>query len=299
MAGIEDIFLAYANFSLRDKPENFYKIFKQIEHYFFIDPIAKIKGLSPWIVKNLIKEILRFAKSESDDRGRIVSLPVLDTDRRQSDKTNLDIACDRNAFKIACEAVYGYRDSYCEDECFWKYRSKIFGKKLFSGPNRLKCYECGQLAFIHMLSDLVQGKEYDDMFDFVRLLNILPLHIGSRVVFASEGSPFQQKLIREIVLEPDPVFGLGKGRFGNCKFMLQDFLERIISYSLTEFLLNANNRRKLKRCPVCGSFFIAGDIRKVHCSKECAKVYKRNYQKTWMRERRDPKSPKFDDSYVG
>jgi hypothetical protein len=290
-SGIESIFLAYANHSLRDNPENFYKIFEQIEHYFFIDPIAKVKGLSPRLVKTLVKQILRFVKSESDDRGRIVSLPKLDTDREPFD------AFDKNTFEIACEAVYAYRDNYCEDECFWKYRSKIFGKKLFSGPNRLKCYECGQLAFIHMLSDLVQGKEYDDMFDFVRLLNILPLHIGSRVVSASEGSPFQLKLIRDIVLEPDPVFGLGKGRFGNCKFMLQDFLEKIISYSLTEFLIN-NDRRKLKRCPVCGSFFIAGNIRKVHCSKECAKIYKRNYQKTWMQKRRDPESPKYNPKYI-
>ena len=127
-----------------------------------------------------------------------------------------------------------------------------------------------------MLSDLVHGKEYDDMFDFVRLLNILPLHIGSRVVSASERSPFQLKLIRDIVLEPDPVFGLGKGRFGNCKFMLQDFLERMISYSLTEFLIN-NDRRKLKRCPFCDTFFIAKDIKRkrYYDNKECEKKYQK------------------------
>lgn len=276
---IESIFLAYANLSLRDNPENFYKIFEQVEHHFPTSP-------NPLRVKAIVKGILTLAKY--NDPG------VIDTFRETSRKL-LEFPA-KHPFGVSCEAAYGYRDSYCEEKCIYRTkRREKFGKKLFSGPNRLKCYECEQLAFIHMLFDLVQGKEYSTILDFLGLLANRPLRTIVRTDWASEESPFKQKLTKVITLECGSL--LGPGRDGNYKFAFQDFLNKFISYSLTEFLIN-NDRRKLKRCPVCNTFFLAGNIRKVHCSKECAKIYKRNYQKIWMQKRRDPESPKYDINYI-
>lgn len=263
MAGIEDIFLAYANHSLIDNPENFYKIFEEVDHYFQ----NTITG--HMYVKEIIKGILTFVKY--NDLSWIESLHKLGTKRKLFNNYT------KRVFEISREAVYGYRDNFCEDKCFYRIdRRERFDKKFFSGLDRLKCYECGQSAFICMLADLVQGKEYSEMIDLGDLLAMQPLRRIMRVDRASERSPLKEGLKEDVVLDIDSPLGWGKGDVVNCKFMFQKFLNKFISYSLIEFL-QKNDRRKIKRCPFCGTFFIARDIKRKRCydNKECEKKYQR------------------------
>jgi hypothetical protein len=57
---------------------------------------------------------------------------------------------------------------------------------------------------------------------------------------------------------------------------------------------------RIKKCQHCGDFFYAENLRREVCypPKDCQAKRKREYQKRWMSERRDPDSPTFDSKYV-
>ena len=89
------------------------------------------------------------------------------------------------------------------------------------------------------------------------------------------------------VLEKTTIFNPNTlSHYSKSREAIQDQLDTIVGYSLTEFLLN-NDRRKLKKCPYCQIYFIAKDTKRKLCySNECKKRYQRE-EKRKQRER-DP-----------
>jgi hypothetical protein len=65
-------------------------------------------------------------------------------------------------------------------------------------------------------------------------------------------------------------------------------LQNEFVYWMVEFFKGLNNRKYIKKCPYCGNFFIAKDIkRKTRCySKECEKEYQR--EKKQKQRKEDP-----------
>ena len=59
-------------------------------------------------------------------------------------------------------AIYGHDYGICPTELL-NDRVKLFGKKLFKGPKKLKCYECDQLHFTKMIDEIIEGKEYNQI----------------------------------------------------------------------------------------------------------------------------------------
>ena len=56
----------------------------------------------------------------------------------------------------AGEAVFGYRNDYCETACpRRKGREKRFGIEAFTGENRLRCFQCEQIEFIYLIDELM------------------------------------------------------------------------------------------------------------------------------------------------
>ncbi|MBF0227595.1 MAG: hypothetical protein HQK76_19280 [Desulfobacterales bacterium] len=78
-----------------------------------------------------------------------------------------------------------------------------------------------------------------------------------------------------------------------------DYWYGIIGISLLKFLEVKNNYKKIKLCPVCNKFFIAKDTKREFCySKACEQKYKKEYQRDYMRGKRDKNSPNFDSNYI-
>ncbi len=78
---------------------------------------------------------------------------------------------------------------------------------------------------------------------------------------------------------------------------LRDLADNLIPY-LSD---SKNNIRKIKRCSVCSDYFIATNTRREVCPyplKNCEKIRKREWQRNWMQERRNPADPKFDPKYI-
>jgi len=61
---------------------------------------------------------------------------------------------------------------------------------------------------------------------------------------------------------------------------------RTLCYSLIDFLCNGN-LKKLKKCPICGLFFIAKNVKRIYCYKIiCMNKYHKNDMRN--RRKRDP-----------
>jgi hypothetical protein len=282
--GIEKVFLAYANHPLRENPYYFREVCDAIESIFsFSSP--NIQNLRP-----LAGFIVEIAKRNN---------PQIANYFVQEKPASLNAVVDNISQRIGAEAVYGYRDKFCEFKCPKRaIRAERIDKKLLEGPERLKCYECQQLHFVRMLSEIVGGEEFSEIRGFSSFVSDGYKFFKQDVRVLSESkakAPFKTKLQRAVNWNPgDPLYCVESGSlFGPYKFAFQHFLDGLIAFSLCEFLLDSD-RRKLRRCEWCGTFFVASkvDSRIKYCaicspkskwSKETRREYQRKY---WAKHRK-------------
>ena len=263
---VGDIFLIYVNCSLKENPEKLYEVF---EHF-------KSLGIDMCNIEKkvgrIIDHFIAFAKC--DDLKSASLLMKERINRSASEFMHGEI-------RMAFEAVFGYRDNYCEAKCQYKHeRIALLSNKLFSGPERLKCHECYQLFFKSLLLGLVQGKEYSEIGSSFESLSILLLNshldFNTSVINKRETSPrspFKEKLEVSMFYVPR-VFDVVDNEYREC--LNRFVLGTLVSFSLSEFLLH-NDRRKLKKCPYCEKFFIAKSIKRERCySDNCRKEYERS-----------------------
>jgi hypothetical protein len=183
------------------------------------------------------------------------------------------------SYRMAYEAIFGYRDGYCEEGCMHRQTRLILGEKKFIEPKRLNCYECGREYFVNMLCQIVTSVEYSNIKGLDTIIRNCYANIGKTVIItdAPAKSPFKEEFKESIDWQLGLLFI--DVSIENFKRKFLDFFEHIIAFSLSEFLLH-NDRRKLKNCPYCHNFFIANDIRKQRCkSDDCRKVYEREKKK--------------------
>lgn len=180
----------------------------------------------------------------------------------------------KKSFEIAFEAVYGYRDGYCEEICNkFEYRKSKFGEDRFSEPDRLTCFECDQLFLKQILTEITEGKEYLDIGPDMALETLISqAHRNLRkVVGASPNgdadSGFSQRLSELRFFMPDRVLSPQANYKDSFRRI---FLEQFVAYSLTEFLLK-HDRRKLRRCEECNEFYISNTLKKEQrfCQRKC------------------------------
>ena len=172
----------------------------------------------------------------------------------------------------AGEAVFGYRNDYCETACpRRKGREKRFGIEVFIGEDRLKCFQCEQMDFIALIDELMLKKEFGEISGFLPFLNLgyqyLDFVIKDEPSTARK-SIFKTDIKKHINFQPDHPFYLGCDSDG--KFGFLNFLNSLISYSLSEFLFQ-EDRRKIKKCQNCKQCFIANTVRgdQKFCSDKC------------------------------
>ena len=287
----KDVFLPYANHSLKDHPQNLYRVFEAFKalRNIHIDELA---------LKSIANVILHFIT--------FVTCGDLQSAENIRKEVTFDDDYGRRDFEIAFEGVYGYRGGYCEDECeLNSERKAVFQAGRFTDPKRLKCYECDQLYFIEILSGLAEGEEYRHIagsglptlmanayngLDKVVGVHVVPAppskeELRERVVdgYSLPTKPFFQEELREMlflnlkttVYRDIQEGNAYKGIFGEL------FLEQIVAYSLTEFLLGSDKKKRphrirLKKCEQCGVFYVAKivtDIQKF-CSERCKRMSK-------------------------
>ena len=191
----------------------------------------------------------------------------------------------RDWFESAYLGVHGYyngnyKNNYwsdsegdcCVSECD-PGKAKVLDKHFFKGSDRLKCHECDQLFYARILDSIIQGKEYSEIAGFDMLLSdasqcvIWNTDINKNI----SNKPFNENLIE--------VFGFTLHGLIECpdrsdhEGRLSEFVNGLVGYSLTNFLLK-NDRRKIKKCQKCDIYYLSKTTRQsIYCSDKCRRDF--------------------------
>jgi len=292
----EEIFITYANTSLKENPEVLYGIFEKFKNLVRVslpeeERLKKIIGYFVRTVK--CKDIKKAEKEKTDFEKELV--------KKRWEKWK--IRKEMWLYDIAFGGIFGYRDGYCNN-CFWGFGRSIFlGEEVFSGPKRIKCYECSQLELRMYLEGIVAGKEYSEIGPQRDLKSFLGyskswVHESIEVKNTTSESLFKEELTKATIFTLNQLlFHYGHG---NQHCIQGIFHQTIMGTCLAEFLL-LEDRRKLKRCLKCKKFFVSEkvDERIKHCptcsqksgmTKEQRNEYQRNYNAKKKKERDDQKN---------
>ena len=189
--GIENIFLTYANHSLKHHPENLRKIFEM-----FNSQNINIDESAQTAISNIINHFITLVKCKD---------LIAANDVRKNAK--LDSEGEKRNFEIAFEGIFGFRDGYCEKRiCSWrKEKEVVLDCKMFIGPERLKCYECDQLYFKNILAGIEEGKEYKNIANdgFVNLIANAYTGLEKGVTIITEGRPIKELLEEVLFFNPN------------------------------------------------------------------------------------------------
>jgi hypothetical protein len=251
-----DVFLTYANLSLREKPENLKIIFDRIVRCFLTSEQGHIKIRYDFLIDGIVALAKTDDPDIADHLDKLIPRPRAIAGVRDVDKIeNLKRELSREAFSNAIESVYGFRKGFCEERCNKRYRRELFEDLLFSPPRRLKCSECDQLGFIYILDKIIEGADFFEIKGFSDLLDscndIVRLSLIKRNKATSK-TEIGESLIVQI---PELL----------SAFNFSQFLERMAVYTLATWLKDYKNRHRLKQCQFCGDFFIAKDPRRKYC----------------------------------
>jgi hypothetical protein len=251
---IEDIFLAFANHSLRANPENLRKIFHEIEHHFYTDETEFTRA------RALIGLIVTLAKIKNP----LTAAELID-EMLPPELNYFQTAAINTAF----QAIYRYRDDYCESSCSFRGRRNRWGNSLFSGPSRLTCIECEQLEFAEILERIINGHDYREIDQFSSLIRSSCSCIKTKVIlFESDG---KTGIKEETHLQFPEVLSLDVPTI-KCDFA--EYLRSIMAYSLSKFLMQReNNRLRLKQCAWCSMFDTSGKAQKPRISPKTKKPF--------------------------
>ncbi len=265
-------FIAYANYSLREDPKNLLRIYDVVDRNdFFVVHSRNLKIVVDFVVAFLTCEQPK------------------------------DLNCDDEVSKIALEAVYGYRDGFCETECSERgLREEKWGQEPFDEPVRLSCIECDQNHYRDLLEELTKGTPYSE------IAGCLPfITLGRNFRKAVEGEievlPFPGKGLKDFKAwkTHDPLSLPDDRSVESSKVAFRNFWSALIAFDLSEFLYGDRaNLARLKNCPFCHEFFVAKDAKKQICySKDCKMAGDREQKRPYMEMKRDPESSEYDERY--
>lgn len=239
---IENVFLAFANHSFPANPENLRKVFHEIEQHFHTDE----------------KEFTRARAMV----GLIITLAKIKNPVSAGEHIKRILPPELNFFQQAAintafEAIYGYRDDYCESSCVYRGRSKRWEYGIFTGHTRINCLECEQLEFVEILEKVINGDDYLEIDGFSSLIMSSRDYIITGVNLFNSGGETDIK--ERIVLQFPEVIGLDAPTF---KGAFAGYLRIIMAYSLSKFLMQRKNSRlRLKQCAWCGKFDVSSKAR--------------------------------------
>jgi hypothetical protein len=249
MMKIQDAFLSYANNLFKDDPDYIYLPFESIFRS-ISKPLKPILGriISYYRYKELsskIDEMLAAAEKQQP-------LSV-------------------DAVKTAVEAVFAYRNGYCEDHCpFRSERMKKIGEARYTGSERVTCLDCDQLNFMHLLSEFSRGRGLPEIEAFIRLGQDMIKTTANLKNTEKNVAVFQKAQF----IHSSGLISLGGKK--DYKFAFHDYLYGYVSYSLGEFLrADSKNRKKIGQCRNCNNFYIAKTVQdSFYCSSSCRNTYK-------------------------
>jgi len=323
---LDTLFLTYANHSFKDDPENLNKLFNKIFPFVSNNEIPAMTTQCKYIIDNIISFTKDNDPKVADKHREEIISRLMKQGVLNLEKPLLD---------IAFEAVYRYRDGYCEYGCLADNGidlSKTPKKSGLKGDERLKCHECRQLHFISILSDIASGKHYETM---IPKKSTITIDKEGTEIYKHNGLPFPHKIGNNVELPTDnqltfetyiekayDCVGMeigitNKGELESRPFVslrnltdvvppprypfikFSDYLISLVGYSLTKFLLGKDKQGRPNRIRLKRCPGCPKFFKADRLDKEyCSKeCYSKHYHRKYMEEKRDPESPKYDEKY--
>jgi len=256
----ELLFLDYANNSFREDPQNMPQYLSNAIN------ILKVEACDTSEDDRIYLEMAQMVVATVEFFKKKMIIPSYAQYRRAipSSFQNQTETWKRTVYATAYDFNRAVSPHHCgRDNCkslFSEFKKGLLKKEMFLGHDRLRCYECDQLTFIDILQKITDGKDFTQLPSFYNLIqaqNAL-LNIVSQLDYDVDEScrPYKSTLKKSysilLNLPLDLVFYRYKA--------LRALLLALSTYSLTEYLLN-DDRRKIKKCNMCGKFYIAKIIR--------------------------------------
>jgi hypothetical protein len=275
----QPIFVEYANASLKDDPEIFWRLYSR---YLELDP-SKLEPFDR-MVRALVDSFKIFATCDNEkDAERIYETELAKIDRHENIFKDVGRS---EALKWSMEACF----DEC-DECPRLFRD-IASELEHRG---LRGYQCVQNSFRISLRRFIESKEFnsgdrntDGSTHLDMPINFLMQLINScfdnsrwsyRIRNTETPNPFKTQVVSTMHLFDDKIF-----------YPLRSytpfhdlFFRTIVGGDFANFLAT-KDRRKLKQCPYCHQFFVADDIRRRRCKSA---LCEREYQKRKKRLQRE------------
>jgi hypothetical protein len=288
MAMIEDIFLTYANEPSRNNPKFFQSVFSAVRNNISIDLTGVddvLKCISELSVCDDVSGFLSCVahwgsiNQHSDSfRDPLYHATMATAGRRFDHYNDLD-QLERGIKKKKDRWLVDY-EKKLRFNCGYREVAEASGRvERCENAFTMKCYECFQFGFVDMLIPITEGKEFDDIEDFIGSVSFaseLDVVRTDKVIIQKQEGPFRNALIGKTSYAVG-YLEFERGSLGNDSQAFNSFVFTLSTLSLSRFLLK-NDRRKLKFCSYCNKFFIAKDIKRKHCcySSECQKQLERD-----------------------
>lgn len=254
----QPLFISYANLSLRNGPKAF-----GILRFLYILKRQFPFQLPPYFYE-IIRHIFYFASLPNIHFAQ-TALTCLKNNLLIRD-TDLPGGLD-----IAFEAIYGYQDHYCmnfkgeplkwfDSLCalYSPGRHALIEAELFQGPDdrpgRLKCFECEQLYLKGVLDQIIEGKEFSEIFGLREFLQCAVNYQQGNIAVADRKIAINNFWGGLITLAPQIRYEEGPDRDYPYKHVFNEFVRSIIAYSLGDTLFN--DSKEIKRCSYCDKYFL-------------------------------------------
>ncbi len=281
----DPIFITYANADLKKHPDIFQQLFSDFKKdvtVFPSDEEAILKIIKYFIICAKIDNVEKAIDQMNEIREKEYPLEGL---------TPLELS-------IPFDGVYGNRNPWTHNlkrshRCiYYKTINSLEGlnpDKVFNKPD-LRCYECLQLIFRHMLDMIIAGVPLFRLDFYGLLFHFVNDYFRSNFMLVGEGRsyPNRQSLHERVIFRPEINTGIVSGVYAFSGL----FPFSIIQFSLLKLIKDkTKGPRKIKRCPYCNDFFEAKNIQRSYCYKlaECRKKFEREKK----RKQREKNAAKY------
>jgi len=283
----EYFFLEYANIPLSKGASSFHELLGSIK-----DVYDHLYGGYEGDLGRFVQRIIKFSEYNNSNVAKEKLKVSIKDIKDIAYQSNIYYQSDIEDEQMAFNAVFGYSIGPCIscwiDTIGYGWSQNWYENSVKANSKTLKCYECTQAIFQYLLSEIINGKEYSEVADYGKVYSE-SADSGLQILFYNVESPFNRRFFivpnsnRKLPFKEtvEQVNWLVYERNEFNSYILQ-----VAGYTLADFLMN-NDRRKLKKCPYCKTFFIAKDIRRQRCySDDCRKAYEKEKKK--RQRKKDP-----------
>jgi endogenous inhibitor of DNA gyrase (YacG/DUF329 family) len=244
---VNNLFLRYANLSLKNNPQKLFEILSVSE---------EMKRDHHSQIREIISNVIYFAKIHDEKKA----VSYLNSGKFKKSQYAKEYA------QRGFDAVYQSEKNNCYG-CFLVFvagsMNILWQNEQYMEPNP-KCFQCYQAYFAFLLDRIIRGEKYSEIE-------------GLEILFLNPVSPFNKQwgILYDEKSKTDKIVSLFAFNTdeGGRKLGFNRYLFEMSIYSLANYL-EYDDRRKIKKCPNCYKYYVRRRLKEeksgnYFCSAKC------------------------------